>query len=47
MTHQFFDRYCDESYVLVSPDWTGPDDLSPSLCDTAQLIADAQALRRG
>jgi len=46
MTHQFFDRYCDENYVLVSPDWTGPDDLSPSLCDTAQLIADARALRR-
>jgi len=48
MTHQFAAKFLDEAYVLVPRyDWTGPDDLSPSMCDTAQLIADAQALRRG
>jgi len=47
MTPNFVSKYLDEMYVLVPRyDWTGPDDLSPSLCDTAQLIADAQALRR-
>lgn len=47
MTHNFLSRYLDEAYVLVPRyDWTGPDNLSPSHCDTAQLIADAQALRK-
>jgi hypothetical protein len=40
MTWGFYITYHDEAYALVSPDWSGLDDCSPSGLDTAQLMTD-------
>lgn len=44
MTPNFLQMYCDELYAVVSTDWIEKNNLSPSLFDTAQLMADLEVV---
>lgn len=46
MTWQFFDKYTDEAYVCLSPDWLKPDGKSVSGFDKETLLTDLEALKR-
>jgi hypothetical protein len=40
MSWDFFDSYCDEAYAVISPDFIGPDNQTPSGFNLEQLKAD-------
>ena len=44
MTWQFYNTYCDEAYVILSPDWIAKNNTTPSGFDLAALQADLKAL---
>ena len=44
MTWAFWDKFCDESYAILSPDWFKPNAVSPSGFDLVTLTADLQAV---
>ena len=44
MTWEFFTKYCDEAYALISPTWFGKDELAPNGFNVEQLQADLAAL---
>jgi len=44
MTWAAVERYCDEAYALLSPDWLAQDSASPSGFDLCQLHADLHAI---
>lgn len=43
MTWAFWERYVDEAYALLSPDWTGPDGISPRGFNVDRLREDLAA----
>jgi hypothetical protein len=45
MTWEWFKKYCDEAYVLLSLDWLATSGLAPSHLDVVSLRADLQELR--
>jgi len=45
MTWEWFKKYCDEAYCLLSLDWLASSGLAPSHLDVASLRADLQELR--
>jgi len=44
VTYEFLDRYCDEAYAILSPDWLGKDATAPNGFKLDQLKADLAAL---
>ena len=40
MTWEFFDKYCDEAYAAISPDFLGDGARTPSGFDLGQLQSD-------
>lgn len=46
-TDDFFARYCDEAWAILSPDWLGGDMESPCGFDLAQLTADLADINSG
>ena len=46
MTWAFWDTYCDEAYVLLSPDWFAANDKAPPDFDYQQLVNYLNQFRR-
>ena len=44
MTKEFAQTYCDEAYVVLSPEWLSQKMISPQHFDSATLLADLAKL---
>jgi hypothetical protein len=46
MTWEFFDKYCDEAYAIISPDWFNSELVSPVGFKFDELKKDLAAIKK-